>query len=386
MIDFSLKLKTRIHFGKNAISNLNRELNPYKRILLVTGRGSIKKYGIYDAVMSELSGTGKEIFELSGVKPNPSIDSVYEGIKICNENNIDFILALGGGSVIDAAKAVAAGACYNGDAWDLFIGKGSLTGAISLGNILTIAATGSESNPNAVVTNEKTKEKLPLINEALRPVFAILDPTYTYTLPPFQTAAGISDIMAHVFEQYFSPTKDAFLTDRISESVMKTCIKYAPVVMKDPENYEARAEIMWASTVALNGLLSCGKISDWACHITEHELSAYYDLNHGAGLAILFPVKLQQAIADSTLWKFKEYALNVWNLPSSMSDTELAEESVKKTREFFDSLNLPNKLSQVGINSEYFEIMAENVVKRGMTGSFKQLNKQDIIEIYKKSL
>ena len=386
MINFSLNLKTRIHFGKGAISNLISELMPYKRILLVTGSGSVKKYGIYDTVMTELSTAEKEEFELSGIKPNPSIDSVYAGIKICRENNIEFILALGGGSVIDAAKAIAAGMVYKGDVWELFLDDSKFNGALKTGCILTIAATGSESNKNSVITNEKTKEKLGLRNEALRPEFAILDPTYTYTLSSVQTSASIADIMSHVFEQYFSPTKDAYMTDRLSESVLKTCIKFAPVLLKDPENYEARAEIMWASTIALNGLLSFGKITDWASHMIEHELSAYYDLNHGIGLAILFPNWMKRVADESRLWKFRDFAINVWGFSPTLGDRDLADVSIQKTREFFNGLNLPSKLSEVNIDDKYFEIMSENVIRRKMNGTFKVLDKEDIMEIYRLSL
>ena len=386
MINFSLNLKTRIHFGKGAISNLKSELSPYKRILLVTGSGSVKKFGIYDTVMAELSATEKEVFELSGIKPNPSIDSVYDGIKICKENNIDFILALGGGSVIDAAKAIAAGVVYKGDIWELYLDNSKFEGALKTGCILTIAATGSESNRNSIITNEKTKEKLGLRMEELRPEFAVLDPTYTYTLSSVQTAASVADIMSHVFEQYFSPTKEACLTDGISESVLKTCIKFAPVLLKDPKNYEARSEIMWASTIALNGLLTVGKLGDWASHMIEHELSAYYDLNHGIGLAILFPNWMKRVADESRLWKFRDYAVNVWNFPASLSDRELADASISKTREFFNSLNLPSTLREVNIDEEYFELMAENIEKRKTLGTFKVLNKEDIIEIYKLSL
>ena len=386
MINFSLNLKTRIHFGKGAILNLKSELSPYKRILLVTGSGSVKKFGIYDTVMAELSATEKEVFELSGIKPNPSIDSVYDGIKICKENNIDFILALGGGSVIDAAKAIAAGVVYKGDVWELYLDNSKFEGALKTGCILTIAATGSESNRNSIITNEKTKEKLGLRMEELRPEFAVLDPTYTYTLSSVQTAASVADIMSHVFEQYFSPTKEACLTDGISESVLKTCIKFAPVLLTDPKNYEARSEIMWASTIALNGLLTVGKLGDWASHMIEHELSAYYDLNHGIGLAILFPNWMKRVADDSRLWKFRDYAVNVWDFPASLSDRELADASIKKTREFFNSLNLPSTLREVNIDEKYFELMAENIEKRKTLGTFKVLNKEDIIEIYKLSL
>ena len=239
---------------------------------------------------------------------------------------------------------------------------------------------------NSIITNEKTKEKLGLRMEELRPEFAVLDPTYTYTLSSVQTAASVADIMSHVFEQYFSPTKEACLTDGISESVLKTCIKFAPVLLKDPKNYEARSEIMWASTIALNGLLTVGKLGDWASHMIEHELSAYYDLNHGIGLAILFPNWMKRVADESRLWKFRDYAVNVWNFPASLSDRELADASISKTREFFNSLNLPSTLREVNIDEEYFELMAENIEKRKTLGTFKVLNKEDIIEIYKLSL
>lgn len=408
MINFSLDLKTRIYFGNGSIKNLKTELKPYNKLLLLTGSGSVKKHGIYDAVISELAGI--EIFELSGVKPNPSVDSVYEGIEICRKNNIEFILAAGGGSVIDAAKAIAAGVVFEGDVWDLFTDNSKFKGAIKTGCILTIAATGSETNKNSIITNEKTCEKLGLRHDGLRPEFAILDPTYTYTLPPRQTAAGVADIMAHVFEQYFSNTKDAFMTDRISEGILKTCIKYGPVVMEDPKNYEARAEIMWASTIALNGLLSCGKETDWASHMIAHELSAFYDLNHGTALAILFPNWMRQVadypqrledghcpsgtpfnadnqvLDEPRLWKFRDYAVNVWGLSPKMNERELAEMAINKTREFFNSLGLPSCLSQVDINDEHFEKFVETLIRRGRTGTFKKLDKEDLISIYRRSL
>jgi len=386
MINFSLDLKTRIHFGKDSIKKLKQELSSYTKILLVIGSGSVKKFGIYDAVKNELAEANIEIFELEGVKPNPSIDLVYQGIDVCRKNNINFILALGGGSVIDTAKGIAVGVPYKKDVWELYVDETKITEALSTGAILTLAATGSESNRNSVITNEKTTEKLGIHHDCLRPEFAIMDPTYTFSLPPVQTAAGVSDIMAHVFEQYFSPTKDAFMSDRMAESVLKTCIKYGKVLLTEPENYEARAEIMWASTIALNGLLGAGKAGDWACHMIEHELSAYYDLNHGVGLAILFPNWMEHVLDESRLWKFREYAINVWDLSHNMSDMELAQAAISQTREFFNSLNLPSTLSQVGIDDKYFELMSDNIVKRGKRGCFKVLDKEDLISIYKMSL
>lgn len=386
MQDFSLQLKTRIHFGKGSIRQLREEVKGYSKVLLVYGGGSVKKNGVYDNVINELKQINTVIFELSDIKPNPEIDKVYTGIEVCKENDIQFILAVGGGSVIDTAKAIAVGVEFEGDIWELFVDETRITKAIKTGAILTLAATGSETNRNSVITNDRTKEKLGIHHDCLRPEFAILDPAYTFSLPPVQTAAGIADIMSHVFEQYFSPTKDAYLTDRMSENVLKTCIKFGPVLLKNPENYEARAEIMWASTIALNGLLAAGKQTDWVTHMIEHELSAYYDLNHGIGLAILFPNWMKHVAEDQRYWKFRDYAVNVWDLSPALSDEELCKTSIKKTREFFNSLNLPSKLSEVGVNDEYFEIMAENIVKRGKVGSFKVLNKENIMDIYKLAL
>lgn len=386
MLNFALHLKTRIHFGKGAVENLRNELKSYKRILLVMGGGSIKKYGIYDQVMAEISAARAEAVELSGVQPNPTLDSVHKGIELCKENNVEFILAVGGGSVIDAAKAIAAGVVYGGEVWDIFLDGSKFKGALPIGCILTLSATGSETNGNSVVTNEKTMEKLPMRQQGLRPEFAILDPTYTYTLPEYQTTSGIADIMAHAFEQYFSPEKDTYLTDRMTESVMKTCIHYAPIVMKNPEDYEARANIMWASTIGLGGLLSCGKLTDWATHMIAHELSAFYNLTHGVALAILFPNWMKRVADESRLWRFRDYAVNVWGLSPELSDRELADGAIAKTREFFNSLGLPATLSQVNINDERFEIMAKNVVRRGSRGSFKVLDEEDVVAIYKMSL
>lgn len=386
MINFSLQLKTKIHFGKNSIKELSNELKNYSKILLVYGGGSIKRNGIYQNVINELKKNNTEFFELSGIKPNPSLKSVYEGIKICKENNIEFVLGVGGGSVIDASKAIAVGVKHQEDIWDLFLDESKIKYALPVGTVLTLAATGSETNKNAVVTNDDTKEKLGIHHDCMKPQFAILDPSYTFSLPQNQTSSGIADIMAHVFEQYFSPTKESFLTDALSEAVLKTCLKYGPIALKDPENYEARAEIMWASTIALNGLLTCGKITDWLTHMMEHELSAYYDLNHGTGLAILFPNWMKEVANSNTYWKFRNYAVNVWHLDSNKSDEELCNESIHKTREFFNLMNLPSSLKEVNIDNKYFNDMVHNLVKRNKTGSFKQLGADEIMRIYQSSL
>jgi butanol dehydrogenase len=292
MLNFTMSMPTEVYFGKDTLDGLFGYLSKFggKRILLVYGGGSIKKNGIYDKTVSILNSNGIFFKELSGIKPNPRISSVRDGVKIIRDNRLDFILAAGGGSVIDACKAIAAGAVYDGDPWDFYLRKAKLEKApLPIGVILTLAATGSETNWGSVVSDDETERKLPFRHEWLRPKFAVLDPVFTYSVPPFHTAAGIADIMAHVFEQYFSPTKSAYLSDRLAEAVMKTVIHYAPKVMKDPEDYEARANILWAGTLALNQLLTYGKATDWATHMIEHEVSAIYDISHGAGLAVLFP-------------------------------------------------------------------------------------------------
>lgn len=287
MLNFDYLIPTEILFSKDQISNLESKINNYNRILFTWGGGSIKKNGIYEKVIDALK--DKTYFELSGIKPNPRLSSVKKGITICTESNVDFILAVGGGSVIDCCKAIAAGIYYLDDVWDLFMRKATIEKTLPIGTILTLAATASEMNGSAVINNEETQQKLAITSNLLRPKFSILDPTYTMTVPKMHTVAGIVDIMSHVFEQYFDTTKGAYLQDRLAEGILKTCIKYGPIVLENPNDYEARANIMWAGSLALNGLLSIGKRGDFATHKIEHEVSAIYDLTHGVGMAILSP-------------------------------------------------------------------------------------------------
>ncbi|MFH1645840.1 MAG: iron-containing alcohol dehydrogenase [Candidatus Omnitrophota bacterium] len=383
MLNFKYHIPTIIYFGKGEIEKLSSELSSRaKNILIVTGQGSIKKYGILDDVLNEVKKARVKSFELSGIKPNPRLASVYEGIKICQENNIDLVLAVGGGSVIDASKAIAAGVKYNGDVWDLFLGKGQIGDALPVASVLTLAATGSEMNGNSVVTREDRKQKLVISHPKLRPVFSILDPEYTYSVNEFHTAAGIADIMTHIFEQYFSHTKSAFVQDRVAESLLRVCIKYGPIVCKEPENYEARANILWASSLALNGLLGYGKLCDWACHGIEHELSARYDISHGAGLAVIVPNWMEYILSENTVEKFFEYGVGVWGIESKKDKRWVALEAIKTTRKFFSFLDLPTRLRDFDVKLDSAADVAKGVFSSwGEAGSFKKLSIDDVEKI-----
>ncbi len=389
MKNFSLEMRTKIYFGKNSIENLNNHIPDYNNILLVYGKGSIKKNGIYEDIYKILNKFKINVYELNNIKPNPEIIKVYEGIKICKENKIDLILAAGGGSVIDTAKAISAGVYYQDDIWELFLKDDKIEKSIDIGVILTLSATGSEANANSVIQNDKRKEKLAIHNDMIRPKFAILDPYYTLTVSKYQTACGVADIFAHILEQYFYPEKDAYIADRLAESLMRSVIKFGEILITDLNNIEARAEIMWASTLALIGILKAGKYGDWASHTLEHELSAYYDIAHGAGLAIIFPAWLKYVYSDDKGWKYREYGINVWGINPDLTDKEIAEKSIEKTINFFKKLELPVTLKEANIDDKYITEWAENIINRLPSkeiGNFKKLNKEDIINIYKLAL
>lgn len=387
MLNFNYSIPTSIYFGKGKMDSLPKLIKQYgSKILLTYGGGSIKSNGIYDKVVNLLKENNIEYFELGGVDPNPRITTVREGIKICKENNVDFILALGGGSVIDCSKTIAAGCYYDGDPWDFFVGKARIKNALPLGTVVTLAATGSEMNGNAVISNTETEEKLLTYGEALKPKFSILDPVNTFTVPKAQTAAGTADIMSHIFEQYFSTTEGAYIQDRMAEALLKTCIKYGPIAIKEPENYEARANLMWASTLALNNLLTYGKVTDWATHGMEHELSAIYDITHGVGLAILTPNWMTYVLDDTTLEKFVEYGVNVWDIDRAKEKLLIAKEAIEKTKEFLISLGIPSTLTEVGIGEDKLKEMAVKATKRGPQGNFKKLYEEDVLKIYLSSL
>lgn len=387
MNNFNYSIPTKIFFGEDKINVLGDEIKKYgSRVLLVYGGGSIKKSGIYDKITEIFKASDISFWELSGVEPNPRITSVKKGVQLCRENKIDIILAVGGGSSIDCAKVVAAGYYYEGDAWDIVLDPRKIQNALPLATILTLAATGSEMNSGAVITNMDTNEKLGTGNPSMAPKFSILDPTYTYTLPANQTAAGTADIISHIFEVYFSSTKEAYLQNRMAEAMLKTCIKYGEIAIKQPENYEARANLMWTSSLAINGLLSYGKVTEWSTHGMEHELSAYYDITHGVGLAILTPHWMKYILNEETLEKFVEYGVNVWGIDANLDKYEIANEAIKKTREYFISLGIPSSLREVGINEEKLEEMAKQATRRGKLGNFRALDAEDVLSIFKASL
>lgn len=387
MLNFNYNIPTQVFFGKNQIEVLGHEIKKYgSRILLTYGGGSIKRTGIYDKVVQILKDNHISYWELSGIEPNPRITSVREGINICRENNIDFILAVGGGSTIDCSKVIGAGFYYQGDPWDLVSGKSRIENVLPIGTILTLAATGSEMDAGAVISNLETDEKLGCGHPKMFPKFSILDPTYTFTVPPKQTAAGTADIMSHIFEIYFNKTEGAYLQNRMAEALLKTCIKYGPIAYKEPENYEARANLMWSSSLAINGLLTYGKESNWSVHGMEHELSAFYDITHGVGLAILTPNWMKYVLDDSTVDYFVDYGVNVWGLDKGKDKYSIANAAIDKTREFFNLLQIPATLRDVGINEEKLETMAKAAVRMGDLGNFKPLKAEDVFAIYKASL
>ncbi|MFB6214930.1 MAG: iron-containing alcohol dehydrogenase, partial [Candidatus Bipolaricaulia bacterium] len=337
MQNFTFQNSTKIIFGRGVEEQTGKEVGKSgDRILLHYGGGSIKEYGIYDKVMDSLKEEGIEVVELGGVQPNPRLDLVKEGIEVCRREDVDFILAVGGGSVIDSAKAISIGVPYEGDVWDFYSEEKQIQESLPLGVVLTIPAAGSESSPGSVITKEEGGYKRDAISEELRPEFAILNPEFTYTLPEFQTASGAADIMAHVMERYFTREPEVGFTDRLCEATLRTVIKNAPIALEEPENYGARAQITWASTVAHNDLLGTGREEDWASHDIEHELSGKYDVTHGAGLAIIFPAWMKYVYEEDPE-KFAQFTARVWNEETNFDSLErTAKEGIKKLEWFFE--------------------------------------------------
>ena len=384
MDNFKYHVPTTVYFGKDQVKALSREISGFfKKILIVTGGGSVKRSGIFDGVVAETKKAGVKYLELSGIKPNPRLKSVHEGVEICKRESIDLVLGVGGGSVIDCSKAIAVGAKYDGDCWDFFTKKAVPEKALAIGCVLTLAATGTETNGNAVITHQAAKRKLALCSPALKPAFAILDPEYTYTVDKFNTAAGVVDIMAHVFEQYFSHTQACDVQDLMAEAILKVCIKYGPMTLQEPNNYDARANIMWAGTLALNDLIGIGKETDWASHGIEHEISAIYDISHGAGLSVIVPNWMRHVLSDRTAAKLADYGRNVWSIAPRNDLFDIANLAIDKTREYFSSLGMPSTLREAGITEKHrFSQMAKGVIGHyKIVGSFKQLSEDDILAI-----
>lgn len=388
MENFYYSIPTKIYFGKGQIDNLGSAVKEYgKKALIVYGGGSIKKIGLYDKMIEILKANDISYMELSGIDPNPRIESVREGVKICKENDIDLVLAVGGGSTIDCAKVIAAGVYYENDPWDIVKDPSKIVKALPLVTILTLAATGSEMNKNAVISNMNTNEKVGTASELMKPKVSILDPEYTYSVSKYQTAAGTADIMSHVFESYFTHTNAVDIQDSIAEGLLRTCIKYGKIAVDDSTNYDARANLMWASSLAINGMTSLGtKNIGWTAHPMEHELSAFYDITHGVGLAILTPHLMKYSLNDTTVNKLAQYGTNVWGIDKNLDKYEIANKAIEETSKFFKDLGIPMTLREVGINEEKFEIMAQKVTARGNLGTFCPLSTEDVVNIYKLSL
>ncbi|HOA40537.1 MAG TPA: iron-containing alcohol dehydrogenase [Halanaerobiales bacterium] len=386
MENFEFYSPTRIIFGRGTEEKAGELAREYgKKVLLHYGGGSIKKYGLYDRVVQSLREAGVDFMELGGVKPNPRLGLVQEGIRICRENNIDFILAVGGGSVIDSAKAISLGVPYQGDVWDFFMGKALPEKNLPVGVVLTIPAAGSEASNSVVITKEEGLLKRSCNNDINRPVFAIMNPEISFTLPPYQTASGIVDMMAHIMERYFTHQTDVGLTDGLCESLLKAIIKNALIVMEEPENYNARAELMWAGTLAHNGIVGTGRIGDWASHAIEHELSALYDVAHGAGLAVVFPAWMLY-VYKHNINRFAQFAVNVFNVDYDYASPEkTALEGIRQLKKFFQRIGMPTSLKELNIPTDSLEEMARKCKRpnQGKLGYFLPLTEEDILAIYR---
>ncbi len=389
MNNFTFQNPTKLIFGKGQLDALPKEVEKYgKKILLVYGGGSIKNNGIYDNIMKKLSDINAEVFELSGVEPNPRISTVRKGVEICKKEGIEFLLAVGGGSTIDCTKAISAGAKTDVDMWDIVTKKAKATGGLPFGTVLTIAATGSEMNRGSVITNWETKEKHGWGSPYSWPKFSILDPEHTFSVPREQTVYGMVDIMSHVLEHYFHQETNTPIQDRFCESILKTVIETAPKLLDDPENYDYRETIMLSGTLALNDMLSMGLKGDWATHNLEHAASAVHDIPHGGGLAILFPNWMKHVLDDSNADRFKQLAVRVFNVKTSgKSDRQVALEGIEELRAFWNSIGAPSRLKEYSIDESSIQEMAEKtVIARPEYGNFKKLTKQDSVEILRASL
>ncbi|MGG2988543.1 iron-containing alcohol dehydrogenase [Geobacillus stearothermophilus] len=386
MKPFTFRNPTKLIFGKGQIEQLRQEVPRYgKKVLLVYG-GSIKRNGLYDEVMAILAGIGADVVELPGVEPNPRVSTVRKGVDLCRKEGVEFLLAVGGGSVIDCTKAIAAGVKFDGDPWEFITKKAVVTDALPFGVILTLAATGSEMNAGSVITNWETKEKYGWGSPVTFPQFSILDPTYTITVPKEHTVYGIVDMMSHVFEQYFHHTPNTPLQDRMCEAVLNTVIEAAPKLVNDLENYELRETIMYSGTIALNGFLQMGVRGDWATHNIEHAVSAVYDIPHGGGLAILFPNWMKHVL-DENVSRFAQLAVRVFGVdPAGKAERDVALEGIERLRAFWSSLGAPSRLMDYGIGDEQLELMADKAMAFGEFGHFKKLNRDDVLAILRASL
>ncbi len=389
MKDFCFQNPTKIIFGRDKELEAGTEAARLsKKILLHYGGGSIKASGLYDRVVRSLKEAGVAFTELSGVKPNPRLSLVREGIHLCREEGLDFILAVGGGSVIDSAKAIAAGVPYNGDVWDFYDYKAEVQTALPIGVVLTIPAAGSESSNSSVISDEEAQLKRGVTTDHYFPRFAIMNPELTYTLPAYQTACGTADIMAHIMERYFTNTREVELSDRLCESALKTMIHQVPLVLKKPDDYGPRSEIMWTGTIAHNNLLGMGREEDWASHMIEHEISAIYDIAHGAGLAIVFPAWMKYVYKNDVA-RFARFAAKVWNVDYNFHNPEeTVLLGIAAITRFFSDIGLPVTLGEIGVGQEHLEEMAQKCTggDQFTVGNFVKLDAKAVHAILKLAL
>ena len=387
MNNFVFYSPTEFVFGKATEMQVGALARKYgaRKVMIVYGGGSVVRSGLLDRVKQSLQEAGIEYCLMGGVQPNPVDTKVYEGIEFCRREQADMLLPAGGGSVIDTAKAIAAGVLYEGDFWDFYIGKAKVTKALKVAVVLTIPAAGSEGSGNTVITKLDGLQKLSLrVPEVLRPVFSIMNPELTYTLPPFQTACGVADMMAHIMERYFTNTQEVEIGDRLCEGTLMAIINEAPKAMRNPEDYGARANLMWAGMIAHNGTCGVGCEEDWASHFLEHEISAIYGVTHGAGLSVIFPAWMTWMV-EHNVGKIAQYAVRVWGVPESEDKKAVALEGIGKLKAFFNSLGLPVTFKELGVENPDIDRLADSLHrnKGELVGNYVKLTKQDSKEIYR---
>lgn len=386
MNNFNFYSPTEFVFGKGTEEKCGELVKKHggTRVLVHYGSGSVVRSGLLGRVTRSLQEAGLAHFELGGVVPNPRDTKVYEGIELCRKENIDFILSVGGGSTIDSSKAIAAGTCYDGDFWDFYCGKAQIKKALPVGTVLTIAAAGSEGSPSSVITKEEGMEKRGTGSDLIRPRFSVLNPELTFTLPKYQTGCGATDIIAHVFERYFTTTKEVEITDRLCEAVILTMIKETPRVIADPCNYDARANIMWAGMVAHNDIVGVGRAQDWNSHGLEHELSGLYDCAHGAGLAVIMPAWMEY-VMDTDVMRFAQMATRIFGVQMDFENPRnTAIKGIRAFRSFLRDIGMPINFRELGAKEEDIPLLIEKLgIGDGVRHGFRQLDKDDVEAIYK---
>ena len=390
MGNFIYDIPTKVYFGENVIEgNLAKEINNYgNSVLLVYGKDTIKKTGLYDKIINELQNANIKVYEYFGIEANPRHTDINNASKLCKENDVDVLLAVGGGSVIDSSKLISAGKYYDGDVWNLVLKKDQVTKTMPLITVLTISAAGSEMNDTAVISNKDTLEKKGLKNSLFLPKVSFLDPTITYSVNKYQTACGSYDILSHIIETYFAKNKGLYMFDSLMESLMKTVIKYSKIAYNEPNNYEARANLMWSSSWAINGFLRIDKMPNvWVGHLIEHQLSAFYDVTHGLGLAIILPKYLRSILNENTEDRFYNFGVNVWDIDKNLPKMEVALKAIECLENFaYKDLELTSNLKELNIDDSHFEEMANRICSKGPVEALVNMDKEAILNILNRCL